>query len=367
MKAENLPSDEWIRCIKAGFPFVLFRSPGNDHCETWVQSSEFLNSFHDFKMLPDSKGFVFAPFNISEKNPILFLRPDHVSQNIRQLPDLLFDTLLGSGSPVNELPFKEIDRKGYLQNLENLIERLKAGEAEKVVISRAIGAKCIHAQDLVKIFEDLCRTYPHAFVYLARLTNHEIWMGASPETLISCAGNHCKTMSLAGSRTLGSHEKWGDKEQEEQRIVTRYIKEKILMHRVQNLRTSEPFTKPAGQVEHLCTDFEFDLCNRRDLAGMVKELHPTPAVCGIPLAQAKQLISEFEMHEREYYSGYLGPVNYDNKTELFVNLRCMKLLKNNTLLFVGGGITQDSVPEKEWEETILKSRTLLSVIEKCRI
>ncbi len=92
-------------------------------------------------------------------------------------------------------------------------------------------------------------------------------------------------------------------------------------------------------------------------------MHPTPAVCGIPLDSAKQFIKQTEGYDRKYYTGFLGPCNVNGKTNLFVNLRCAELFANNINLYIGGGITKDSIPEKEWEETELKSKTLLSVLE----
>jgi isochorismate synthase len=71
---------------------------------------------------------------------------------------------------------------------------------------------------------------------------------------------------------------------------------------------------------------------------------------------------ETEKHNRSYYSGYLGPVNLDERMLLFVNLRCMQVLADKLVLYVGAGITSESVAEDEWDETEIKADTLLSVI-----
>ena len=75
------------------------------------------------------------------------------------------------------------------------------------------------------------------------------------------------------------------------------------------------------------------------------------------------------MYERDYYTGFLGELNIPQekssvpKTALFVNLRCMKINdKNSASLFIGGGITEDSNAEREWEETISKSKTMKCVL-----
>jgi isochorismate synthase len=77
---------------------------------------------------------------------------------------------------------------------------------------------------------------------------------------------------------------------------------------------------------------------------------------------ALDFIRRTEAHSREYYTGFLGPVGLDDHMQLYVNLRCMKVLKDRLILYVGGGITHDSIAEDEWEETEIKADTLLSVL-----
>jgi isochorismate synthase len=116
---------------------------------------------------------------------------------------------------------------------------------------------------------------------------------------------------------------------------------------------------------HLKSDFTVDLkaINFPQLGSvMLQLLHPTSAVCGMPLEPAIDFLRMHEGYDREFYAGYLGPVNIENDISLFVNLRCMKLLDNKAILFAGAGVTVDSVAEKEWEETEIKFRTLLNVI-----
>ena len=91
-------------------------------------------------------------------------------------------------------------------------------------------------------------------------------------------------------------------------------------------------------------------------------MHPTPAVCGLPKEAAKFFILQNEKYDRTYYSGFLGEINDDFDTELFVNLRCAKIEKNVAQIYVGGGITKESNPEKEWLETHLKTNTIKSIL-----
>ena len=104
--------------------------------------------------------------------------------------------------------------------------------------------------------------------------------------------------------------------------------------------------------------------NKKEMLHRVLEaLHPTPAVCGLPTGKAKNFISRNEGYDREYYTGYLGRVTTGLNTQLYVNLRCMKINVNKAQVYVGGGITSDSIPEHEWEETVAKSKTIKKVLQ----
>jgi isochorismate synthase len=114
-------------------------------------------------------------------------------------------------------------------------------------------------------------------------------------------------------------------------------------------------------VKHLRTDFKFNLPENHVLE-LASLLHPTPAVSGLPIADAIQLINRLEKHDRQLYSGLIGVHNAQN-SDIFVNLRCAQVFDENIALYLGGGYTQDSLVHKEWAETEVKSATLLDVIK----
>ena len=104
------------------------------------------------------------------------------------------------------------------------------------------------------------------------------------------------------------------------------------------------------------------------MGNLIDKLHPTPAVCGLPKETAKQFILKNEGYDREFYTGFLGELNIDFRTfkkdnsDLFVNLRCMEVEKNTATIYVGCGITKDSIPEMEYIETVNKSMTIRKVV-----
>jgi isochorismate synthase len=135
-----------------------------------------------------------------------------------------------------------------------------------------------------------------------------------------------------------------------------------LKESIENLKVSEPFTVQAGNLVHLRTDISGKLKSNDSLENLINSLHPTPAVCGLPKTVALAFILQNERYDRSYYTGYLGELNINNTTNLFVNLRCMQLKNSLVSIYVGGGITADSIPENEWEETVSKTEVMKKVL-----
>jgi len=148
-------------------------------------------------------------------------------------------------------------------------------------------------------------------------------------------------------------------------MVGRYIVEQFKTIRLREFSETGPSSSRAGNMIHLKTEYTVDIKNGYfpELGTvMLHLLHPTSAVCGMPKFSALRFIAANEHLNREFYSGFLGPVNMDGVSRLYVNLRCMQILQKHAVLYAGAGITHDSIPEKEWDETTLKCQTLLDVM-----
>ncbi len=269
----------------------------------------------------------------------------------------------------------------YVANVAEAVAAMQRGEFRKVVLSRTKQVVFADAPDAVALFDKLCETYPTAFVSAVSVPERgQIWMSATPERLVSQdADGIFRTVSLAGTQsaldTSGrsirpSEAMWSQKEIEEQALVSRYIIDCFKKIRLREYLEEGPKTIVAGNLMHLGTQFTVDTrAVRYPQLGtvMLRLLHPTSAVCGMPRDLAFQFIQNHEAHDREFYAGFLGPVNVGSAdavaaTNLFVHIRCMKLEGNTATLYAGAGLTEDSVPEREWHETEMKCQTLLKVI-----
>ena len=258
--------------------------------------------------------------------------------------------------PSTLVDFKEEKERNYLNKIHEVIDFIKDNQLSKLVISRR---KLVDFEaqriNLTQTFLNLIEAYPNAFVYFF-IQNEKCWIGAFSEVLgkFNKITSEFETMSLAG--TLAIDEDWTSKELEEQQPVTDYIST-ILTKYSGEVFQSETYDHPSGNIKHLRTDFKAQI-QRDDLEKIISELHPTPAVCGFPKDFCKKAISQFEDRPRSLYAGYIK-VETDESIQFFVNLRCAELFQNAALLYVGGGITADSSPEKEWQETELKAGAVL--------
>ncbi|MCT3925133.1 chorismate-binding protein [Elizabethkingia anophelis] len=245
----------------------------------------------------------------------------------------------------------------YISRIENVIGIIKDNQLPKVVISRQKWVPISEHEtiDLGSTFLKLCKDYPNAFIHLFA-DKDEAWIGATPEVLgqYNKITKDFETMSLAG--TLPVSEEWSEKEIEEQKPVSTYI-QSVLGRYSQQVKISPVYDHISGNIKHLRNDFKA-VINRHNISDLIKELHPTPAVCGVPKEQCSEIIKNNEKYNRAFYAGYIQ-TEQDNEITCFVNLRCAQLFRNGILLYAGGGITALSKPEKEWKETEMKADAVL--------
>lgn len=337
-------------------PFVVFCKPNSEIIVGLFQKNNILHFLENF----EEKGFVFAPFE-GEKCPYIPENKSEVCIEKKAIYDFNFQ---------NEkvFPVNEIARHDFENVVQNGLETIRAGVFQKVVLSRKETIE-IQDFDIEKVFKSLLFNYPGAFNYCFFHPKIGLWLGATPEQFVKILDNKFQTVSLAGTQVFKGTENvfWETKEKKEQHIVTQFITENSKAYS-NTINVSEPYTVKAGDLLHIKTDISGTLKSKENLKQLLLSLHPTPAVCGLPKQESKDFILKNEGYDREYYSGFLGELNIDfatfqsGQSDLFVNLRCMKIENNTAHLFVGCGVTSDSVPSNEFQETVNKSMTMKKVL-----
>ena len=338
------------KALKENLPFVAYKHPQGNEIKGFFQQDNQLYTTENFQ----ENGFVFAPFD--DVNPAI-LFPLAKSEVITS--PLVEDDLVAITIEDSSLVISEQEKTNHIDLIQKGIDFLKTTQNKKVVLSRKLELE--HSDfELITIFKKLLSAYNNATVYIWFHPKVGIWLGATPETLLKVKDNQFSTMALAGTQLYsGSLDVvWKNKEKQEQQFVTDYIVEKLK----NNVTVSDVKTIKAGSLVHLCTNIYGNLSQQFSLKKLIKLLHPTPAVCGFPQQKTKVFILDNEHYNREFYTGFFGEINIETASSLFVNLRCMQVLKESIVIYVGGGITVDSNPLKEWDETVAKSKVMLKVL-----
>lgn len=348
--------------LAQNLPFVIYKKPENNSIDGLFQKNDILFEVINF----DEKGFVFASFNGRKTVLIPENQSEKITAKFQRKEISILDTAPDYTNELDQNNFKTLVFKG-IQAIEN-------NEFKKVVLSRKETVDLFNF-DLVSAFEKLVHLYPSTFVYCFFHPKVGVWLGATPEQLLKANETNFKTIALAGTqKDTGSNEIiWHKKEVEEQQFVTDYIVG-ILKDVASEVQVSKPYSIKAGSIWHIKTDISGTLDSSFGIQKVIQLLHPTPAVCGLPKKPSKAFILENEKYDRTFYTGFLGELNMENQTDLFVNLRCMEiefassrnlseLAMAKAHLFMGCGITKDSVPQKEWEESVNKSMTMKKILE----
>lgn len=343
-------------------PFYSYRLPGERQTHFGAQIKGEVLHFENLQSA--GEGFIAVPFAETPATPALFIRQDVAFTGMTEKSDIIeaLQTFSSDGKQ-RGIPENSVSPEEYHVQVTAMIDALRGGVARKAVLARGLTIQIPGIGKAPEWFKSLETRYPEAFVFLVSVPGVMTWMGASPEIFLKREKSGIETMALAGTRQAGDTTQWGDKEMEEQAIVSEYIS--ALLPDAGKWKVQGPFSKRAGNVEHLCTTFVSPgSIKEEEVERLRLALHPTPAVGGFPRENAITLIRQIEGEKRRYYAGYLGPLQKDKTFRWYVNLRSMELFPEAVRLYIGGGITALSDPLQEWKETELKSGTLLDVMKK---
>ena len=356
--------------FRQNIPFVSYRLPLETEIITLVQHQSLPEKLVSLNELDNKTGFVIAPFTVSDEHQSFFLKPDCVffSDEIEEIYiQKIADNKRFAGLPKIKNSLTTTTADEYKGNVNKAVEAMKAGDFHKVVLSKVRLEELPDYFQPEVFFQKLCEKYPHAMVYALQLPGVGCWMGATPEPLLVVEDETVKTVSLAGTqiatdKPLEAYQ-WAEKELEEQGIVTGFVEKTLQSLGISNYSKTGPMNYQAANLIHLKTAFEFsEKALQNGLGDFLQAFHPTPSVGGLPKMEAREFILKNEKHDRSYYTGFLGPVNIENKSNIFANLRCLQLFEQQFVLYSGAGITASSDAEKEWIETDNKMLTLMNVI-----
>ena len=369
--------------------FAVFRLPYARQAFRIEGEAQVIPSLRD---LGDRQGFVIAPFVATDDTPILLvsgasgeLRTEsgewRVESGELRTESGEFATAVVSDAVANSQfsvlssqfsQFSVLSSQLDSYPFSTFHTALLSGRFQKLVLARcAVEANDGHSTPMM-LFERACQRYPRMFIALVSAPQCGTWLTATPEVLLENLpqSDLWRTIALAGTMRLrddeldgeGLHLRWSTKNIQEQRYVASYIAD-TLKRLGLDYREEGPRTVRAANLVHLRSDFTFSLSNNGTRVGaLLDALHPTPAVCGLPKKEALEFILQNEPVPRRYYCGFMGPVNSQCSTHLYVTLRCMQIASQHYRLYAGGGLLCDSVCDKEWRETEAKMETMRQIV-----
>lgn len=262
----------------------------------------------------------------------------------------------------------------WMNFVAGAVREIRRGAYEKVVLARALEVMPEAASitfESERILRNLRQEYPDAFVFAVERGN-SLFMGATPERLVSARQGRISTMALAGSAPRGRDEQedarlgmellLNAKNQGEHSIVVSMIRD-MLTRYCDNVRIVDtPRLLRLKNVQHLETPIAAELREGHHVLEVVGALHPTPAVGGFPREAALEVIREGEDMDRGWYAAPIGWLDARGNGEFAVALRSALVEPQKATLFAGCGIVADSDPQSEYDESRLKLQVMLRAL-----
>ncbi|HEY3293806.1 MAG TPA: isochorismate synthase [bacterium] len=259
-------------------------------------------------------------------------------------------------------------------------EWTKAVRAMQAHIAAGAITKAVLARDSIResaapvqagyVLERLASSTPDCYLF-AHGMNGATFLGASPERLFRLDRSMVETESLAGTRPRGKTAREDErlaqellhsaKENIEQNIVTQFLQQGLAELCVAVSDDLEPHVRKLAGLQHLHTRIHGQLKDNVTPDDVLHALHPTPAVCGMPKEQAREIIAELEPVPRGLYAGAIGWMDAE-RAELAVAIRSALLKDRVARVFAGAGIIAASDAKAEWRETALKMKPMLSAL-----
>jgi anthranilate synthase component 1 len=264
-------------------------------------------------------------------------------------------------------------KDGFEASVLKIKQYITAGEAIQVVLSQRLAQPTDVAP--FEIYRALRTINPSPYMFFLDFTDFHI-IGASPEILVRVEDGTVMTRPLAGTRPRGKSPDEDTRLEQELRRDEKECAEHIMLvdlGRNDIGRVSEPGTVEVSDlmdveryshVMHLVTHVQGKL--RRDMSALdaLQACFPAGTVSGAPKIRAMEIIAELEPEKRGPYAGAAGYFSFSGNMDMAIAIRTMVVKNGIAYTQAGCGVVYDSVPEREYEETMNKARALLKAIDQ---
>ncbi|AFZ14674.1 isochorismate synthase [Crinalium epipsammum PCC 9333] len=268
------------------------------------------------------------------------------------------------------LSFNNINK--FKSSVTSALESIRCNKLNKIVLAHAVDVKSPAPFKIIDSLDNLRQRYPGCYIFSTSNSKGQTFIGASPERLISIKNQQLFTDSLAGSAPRGTtaieDAEFGDrllsseKERREHLVVLDFITQRLTKLGLAPVSPQLPQLLKLANIQHLWTPIQARMPSCVHPLEIVAELHPTPAVAGLPRKIACQQIRTFELFERSLYAAPIGWVDHQGNSEFIVGIRSALIDGDRARLYAGAGIVAGSEPDKELAEIQLKLQALLKAL-----
>ncbi len=275
-------------------------------------------------------------------------------------------------STISEPVTSNWTKEDFERSVDEIKESIRAGDCYQVVLSQCFSRRT--SADPVSIYRAMRSMNPSPYMFLLRMSDRSI-IGSSPEMLIKSTGRDLEYRPIAGTRPRGKTNEEDTRLADEMRADEKEIAEHLMLVdlgrndlgrvaeygtvKVENLMGVEKYS----HVQHLVTRLSAKLRKGLDRFDALAACFPAGTVSGAPKVRAIEMIQDMEPDPRGIYAGAVGYLDYGGNMDMCIAIRTVVLEDGVARVQAGAGIVADSVPEKEFEETLNKARAMLKAIE----
>ncbi|MBD1830849.1 isochorismate synthase [Microcoleus vaginatus GB1-A2] len=286
----------------------------------------------------------------------------------RKYPKLTTD--LNTSISLKQIPVN--DASQFKTSVKSALELIASKYFSKIVLSQAINVISQTPFSLIDSLNNLRLSYPDCYVFSTSNGKGQTFIGASPERLISIHNNQLLTDALAGSAPRGKTEAGdaklaqglleSEKDIREHQVVIDFIVDRLSKLGITPNFSPVPRLLQLSNIQHLWTPITAQIPPDIHLLKILAQLHPTPAVAGVPRDIALEQIRRCESCDRSLYAAPLGWIDRRGNGEFAVGIRSALIDGDRAILYAGAGIVAGSEPEKELAEIQLKLQPLLNAL-----
>ena len=265
-----------------------------------------------------------------------------------------------------------MSREEYCDMVDQAKKAIREGELIQAVLSQKFSAPL--ASDPLRLYRALRLINPSPYTFFFKHGNH-ILIGSSPETMVKLENGVSSLRPIAGTRKRGKNAA------EDRKLADELLNDE--KERAEHLmlvdlgrndlgRVAKPgsvqvrefmFVERYSHVMHLVSDVDALLAEGKDAFDLVKAAFPAGTLSGAPKVRAMELINQLEKEPRGVYGGAVGYFSYTGNMDLAITIRTLEILGDKITVQAGAGIVYDSVPEKEYEETMNKAAAIFKAVK----